>query len=266
MLRCLSCCALSIAPASSAHLVARRPCCSVQTHAVRASLLHAKASTSPVQRVYDLAMAGELHRATEAMDALTSDDVGLRPGGADSSPGGPVAYHHVHAEPSLSIGIFVLPPGASIPLHDHPGMTVLSKLLFGSLRVVSYDMPSAAGAATPNNPFQALLRGSGGGVSRRLLCDAPSRREVCAPCPTLRLDAVGGNIHSFEALEHTAIFDVLTPPYSDFEGRSCHYYEVDEAGVLESGVHKLREVPWPESLRVVNRPYDGAPVAPLVDR
>lgn len=40
---------------------------------------------------------------------------------------GTVTYLDIHDDPTMTIGIFQLPPGARMPLHDHPGMTVFSR-------------------------------------------------------------------------------------------------------------------------------------------
>lgn len=39
----------------------------------------------------------------------------------------------------MTLGVFCLGKGAVIPLHDHYGMTVMSRLLFGSMTIRSYD-------------------------------------------------------------------------------------------------------------------------------
>ena len=38
-----------------------------------------------------------------------------------------IGYLHVHEDADLSMGIFRLQRGACLPLHNHPGMTVLSR-------------------------------------------------------------------------------------------------------------------------------------------
>lgn len=38
-----------------------------------------------------------------------------------------IEYLHVHEDADLSMGIFRLQRGACLPLHNHPGMTVLSR-------------------------------------------------------------------------------------------------------------------------------------------
>lgn len=61
-----------------------------------------------------------------------------------------VRYLHVVDLPhKYSVGIFVFPPNARMPLHDHPNMIVLSRVLYGELQVHSYDIVHPVGP-TPN--------------------------------------------------------------------------------------------------------------------
>lgn len=75
------------------------------------------------------------------MDAITPEMLGLRTPFPDGFVNDvPVIRTQPVCETSqMELVIFLLPKGARIPLHDHPGMSVYSRLLYGSLAVRTFD-------------------------------------------------------------------------------------------------------------------------------
>ncbi|RCV35496.1 hypothetical protein SETIT_7G244100v2 [Setaria italica] len=178
------------------------------------------------------------------MDTIRPDDVGLR----DEISFFNEMNTHRHQNPPIitcktihqcnnfTIAVFFLPLRSVMPLHDHPGMTVFSKLLIGSARLEAYDW-----------------------VHRNVT--ATSRTWVLFP------DG-GGNLHRFTAMgeEHCALLDVLTPPYAPAEQRACTYYQESsqERSVVRGGRMSrlvwLKEVPVPRNLRIVNLQFQGSQI------
>lgn len=116
----------------------------------------------------------------------------------------------------MTVCIFLLRAGAWIPLHDHPGMNVFGRLLFGRMRVTSFDLLHPA-------------RGQDGAAPARCRGD-----KIMGPEPvTYGLGPEEGNLHELQAIEHCAFFDILSPPYDPHSGRDCTYYRLE--GDLHDG-------------------------------
>eukprot|EP00434_Breviolum_minutum_P011780 symbB.v1.2.010395.t1/scaffold681.1/size173109/3 len=71
-----------------------------------------------------------------AVDRLEAKDLGVGPETL-AVPGLKVGYIDVAQTPEYTLCMFALRKGAHIPLHDHPGMYVFGRHLFGLMRVVS---------------------------------------------------------------------------------------------------------------------------------
>lgn len=176
--------------------------------------------------------AESLHRVRTVLDNIKASDVGLDESSVEQERGfglfgkngvrgrhsisarwaPPISYLHLYECEGFSMGIFCLPTSAVIPLHNHPGMTVLSKLLYGSMHVKAYDWVTHDDRLNGNASMPRVAK---------LVVD----KILSAPCETAILyPSTGGNIHAFTAVTPCAVLDVLAPPYSASAGRHCTYY------------------------------------------
>jgi len=127
---------------------------------------------------------------------------------------------HVCDDENFEMNIFIIPKGKSLPFHDHPGMTVVSKVVRGTLRLRSLSQISVS-----DNP--PLLKRA------RTPAPAPAvspTAEVKTPLdPAWFLSPTIGNFHELFAESTCIVFDVLMPPYKPPE-RDCTYYKLSVDG------------------------------------
>jgi len=168
----------------------------------------------------------------------------------------PLEYLKLHDSPAFTLGVFCFPENGKIPLHDHPGMTVVSKLVYGRLRVRSFDWADANETGKEINPKTGVATF----VPRKAVVVA-DRELGQTPTPPLALYPRDANVHTFTALAPSAMMDLLTPPYAVGNGRDCHYFvEVDapaERGAPRPNEAWLLESECPESFVVNAGLYAG---------
>ncbi|XP_024153904.1 2-aminoethanethiol (cysteamine) dioxygenase a [Oryzias melastigma] len=209
--------------------------------------------------------------AVRAADLKIAPRRGKGGSGAAGLQSPPVTYMHICETEVFSMGVFLLRPGASIPLHDHPGMNGMLKVLYGKVNVRCFDKleggSTKTGASPPfEPPLEPLQRAS---VWRSVLRSVAQYSEESGPC---LLTPVRDNLHQIDAVEGPAAFlDILAPPYNPDDGRDCHYYKLlqtaAEEGTVAKGGQKekdeevwLLEIPQPEDFWCGGEPYPGPAV------
>ncbi|PIN16328.1 cysteamine dioxygenase [Handroanthus impetiginosus] len=223
----------------------------------------------------------KVEKLAAVLDGMTPADVDLGPNKPyfNSNRAPVITYRHIHECDKFSIGIFCLPPTSVIPLHNHPEMTVFSKLLFGTMHIKAYDWVNEVDKNTDQGAIADAIDPSHPDGSR--LAKLKVNAEFTAPCGTSILyPADGGNMHCFTARTACAVLDVLGPPYCDPEGRHCQYYfefpvtKLSDKNVTintgnnvampdeeEEGYAWLKERDNPEDLAIVGESYSGRKIA-----
>jgi plant cysteine oxidase len=152
------------------------------------------------------------------------------------------------------MGIFIFPPHAKIPLHDHPGMCVLSRLLYGDLHRLHLDLPRDNNSNINNinsNQERVTSKVSWNQWKELWHCPATDGKEQSDSRQSCQLLTVKrafqhkvdflqapdvtclypfeGNLHEFIAGPNgAAVLDVLLPPYDADDERDCTFYEIHE--------------------------------------
>jgi len=156
-----------------------------------------------------------------------------------------VRYLHISEIPDqYSIGIFVFAPYSRIPLHDHPDMCVLSRVLYGDLQRTSLDLAKEdeMAFAIDSNTYGDKTRrtswlGNWWNKVESFRTKLPKGTKQAyknhvdylqAPDVTV-LYPYEGNLHEFVAgPDGAAVLDVLLPPYDNTQNRDCTFYEIQE--------------------------------------
>lgn len=137
---------------------------------------------------------------------------------------------HVHSSARFDLSVFLLPAGKSLPLHDHPGMTVVSKVVHGSLRLSAYSKITPSPDSSEPPPGKKLRSSTSASASAGTASSVtPVIVNVgkSAADPAWLLSPTEGNLHELTAESSCVIFDVLLPPYNPPE-RDCHFYTLQQ--------------------------------------
>ncbi|CAG9856242.1 unnamed protein product [Phyllotreta striolata] len=144
-------------------------------------------------------------------------DIAFASAPADSDPTIPVApitYIHIFQDGVLSIGIFVLKADKTIPLHNHPDMYGLVKVLSGKVKIDSYSLNTTKTREITNQETTNVPEGV---VPKNIFPAECNSSEVCdslsKPC---LLEPHNKNIHEIRSVDGAAAFlHVLAPPYAE---------------------------------------------------
>jgi len=226
-----------------------------------------------------------LSKLRELLGRLTAHDVNLDaalvrdPTPFDPDCGlAPVTFIDIWKDEHFSMSIFVLKPGTRLPMHDHPRMHGLIRVIHGRMNVSSYSLLERKSGdgfepmrSSGNGRDSAIKKGD---VFTAHRISPTSGNVVDVNSEPVVLTPNDGNVHEIHAIDSpAAFFDILAPPYDDHRhGRHpCHYFrelpvskshsELPDSP-QEKRLHRLLCIPTPLDYWTDYAAYDGPDIDP----
>lgn len=197
---------------------------------------------------------------TKLMNKISLDDVRINPVLLSNvvweKPNkAPATYVHIYEDLNMTVGVFVLKPGLVLPLHDHPGMHGLIKVIHGKVKITSYSLNTDSTEIFKNENSQVLSESM-----NTLIAEKTSEITVDSSNACSILYPEHRNIHQVECLNGPAAFmDILSPPYDTLneqgEMRKCNYYRV--LSEVAPNLFKLQKTESPSSFWTDSAPFIG---------
>ncbi|KAI4501306.1 hypothetical protein M0802_003679 [Mischocyttarus mexicanus] len=156
----------------------------------------------------------------------------------------------------ITIAIFILKHGVTLPMHDHPGMHGFLKVISGTVEINSFTLKTNGDHINMNEEIKAAFR------HRPVILHKNSPACVLTPQDK--------NLHEISCLEGPAAFlDILSPSYEDDDfgngTRPCTYFKTiyskpytDSGDIIEE-VRLLVEH-QPSGFYSQNLKYTGPPL------
>ncbi|CAG7831857.1 unnamed protein product [Allacma fusca] len=143
-------------------------------------------------------------------------------------------YTGIYEGPLFCVCIFILYPKSKIPLHSHPGMYGILKVLHGDVVVKSYTSINEVDYRKPTLPtFNA--------VERVECLSEKSSPAIITP---------ENNLHEIVNQENqSAVFlDILSPRY---ESENCYFGATE----YKPGVFEINQIPCPTTFHTITIPF-----------
>lgn len=193
------------------------------------------------------------------------------------SSSAPVTYIGLHEDCDLSVGVFIINPRGRMPLHNHPGMHGILKVVHGTVEVAFYNRVKQL--QIPQD-LPEPLRTRPDLLERDIVvpAESPTRVRVGPHSDPLILYPNKDNFHEIRLIDGSgpaAFLDILSPPYNveaedgdgrtleipDDERRDCGFYQIvnlqDSQGGKPGITWLYRQHKQPPDYHTDIEPYRG---------